>query len=176
MPDAEPLPVPEVPPGAAPVAMEQRPSMDEQLEAHLLGTDPPATVAQQSQTTPSTTAPQVLDMGGFLAGLRKSIPWARAQQVLVATPVPRWPKQSLIPVPVAEVQTTKPPTVRELLARQAAGETPKEPTPEVPQPTALRSPLAREVLHYGDWRTGVHRHGCRNAGGTDGALKWSDDR
>ena len=38
-----------------------------------------------------------------------------------------------------------PPTVRELLARQAVGETPKEPTLEVPQPTALRSPLAREV-------------------------------
>ena len=62
-----------------------------------------------------------------------------------ATPVPRWLKQSWIPVPMAEVQTTKPPTVRELLARQAAGETPKEPTPEVPQPTALRSPPAREV-------------------------------
>ena len=46
---------------------------------------------------------------------------------------------------MAEAQTTKPPTVRELLARQAVGETPKEPTPEVPQPTALRSPLAREV-------------------------------
>ena len=46
---------------------------------------------------------------------------------------------------MAEVQTTKPPTVRELLARQAVGETPKEPTAEVPQPTALRSPLAREV-------------------------------
>ena len=46
---------------------------------------------------------------------------------------------------MAEVQTTKPPTVRELLARQAARETPKEPTPEAPQPTALRSPPAREV-------------------------------
>ena len=46
---------------------------------------------------------------------------------------------------MAEVQMTKPPTVRELLARQAAGETPKEPTPEVPQPTELRSPPAREV-------------------------------
>ena len=46
---------------------------------------------------------------------------------------------------MAEVQTTKPPTVRELLARQAAGETAKEPTLEVPQPTALRSPPAREV-------------------------------
>ena len=46
---------------------------------------------------------------------------------------------------MAEVQTTKPPTVRELLARQAEGEIPREPTPEVPQPTALRSPLAREV-------------------------------
>ena len=65
--------------------------------------------------------------------------------MLVATPVPRQPKQSWIPVPMAEAQTTKPPTVRELLARQAAGETPKEPTPEAPQPTALRSPLAREV-------------------------------
>ena len=65
--------------------------------------------------------------------------------MLVATPVQRWPKQSWIPVPMAEVQTTKPPTVRELLARQAAGETPKEPTQEMPQPTALRSPLARKV-------------------------------
>ena len=119
--------------------------MDKQLEAHLLGTDPPATVAQQSQTTPSSTAPQVPDMGGFLARLRKSIPQAGARQVLVVTPISRRPKQSWIPVPVAEVQTTKPPTVRELLARQAAGETPKEPTSEVPQPTALRSPLAREV-------------------------------
>ena len=65
--------------------------------------------------------------------------------MLVATPVPRWPKQSWIPVPVAKVQTTKPPTVRELLARQAVGETPREPTPEAPQPTALRSPPAGEV-------------------------------
>ena len=145
VPDVEPPLVPEVPPGAVLVAMEQRPSMDEQLEAHLLGMDPPATVAQQSQTAPSSMAPQVPDMGGFLARLRKSIPWAGAQQVLVATPVLRWPKQSWIPVPMAEVQTTKPPTVRELLARQAAGKTPKEPTPEVPQPTALRSPPAREV-------------------------------
>ena len=84
-------------------------------------------------------------MGGFLAGLRKSIPQAGARQVLVATPVLRWPKQSWIPVPIAETQMTKPPTVRELLARQAVGETPKKPTPETPQPTALRSPPAREV-------------------------------
>ena len=145
VPDAEPLLVLEVPPGAAPVAMEQRPSMDEQLEAHLLGADPPATVAQQSQTVPSSMVPQVPDMGGFLARLRKSIPRATVRQVLVATPFPRWPKQSWIPVSMAEVQTTKPPTVRELLARQAAGEIPKEPTPEAPQPTALRSPPAREV-------------------------------
>ena len=46
---------------------------------------------------------------------------------------------------MAEAQTTKPLTVRELLARQAARETPGEPTPETPQPTALRSPPAREV-------------------------------
>ena len=127
------------------MAMEQRSSMDEQLEAHLLSMDPPATVAQQSQTASSSTVPQVPDMGGFLARLRKSIPWAGARQVLVATPVPRQPKQSWVPVPMAEAQMTKPPTVRELLARQAAGETPKEPTPEAPQPTALRSPPAREV-------------------------------
>ena len=144
-PDAELLPVPEVPPGTAPVAMEQRSGMDEQLEAHLLGANPSATVAQPSQTASSSTAPQVLDMGGFLVGLRKSIPQAGVQQVLVATPVLRQPKQSWVPVPVAEAQMTKPPTVRELLARQAAGETPEEPTPKVPQPTALRSPLAREV-------------------------------
>ena len=119
--------------------------MDEQLEAHLLSADPPATVVQPSQTASSSTVPQVPDMGGFLARLRKSIPWARARQVFTATLVPRQPKQSWIPVPVAEAQTTKAPTVRELLARQAVGETPKEPTPEVPQPTALRSSLAREV-------------------------------
>ena len=65
--------------------------------------------------------------------------------MLVATPFPRQPKQSWVPVPVAEAQTTKPPTVRELLARQEVGETPEEPTPEAPQPTALRSPPAREV-------------------------------
>ena len=46
---------------------------------------------------------------------------------------------------MAEAQTTKPPTVRELLARQTVRETPKRPTPEVPQPTALRSPPASEV-------------------------------
>ena len=65
--------------------------------------------------------------------------------MVVATPLLRWPKQSWIPVPVAEAQTTKPPTVRELLARQVARGTPKEPTPEASQPIALRSPLAREV-------------------------------
>ena len=65
--------------------------------------------------------------------------------MLVATPVLRWPKQYWVPVPMAEAQMTKPPTVRKLLARQTARETPEEPTPEAPQPTALRSPLAREV-------------------------------
>ena len=74
-PDVELLPVLEVPPGAAPVAVEQRSGMDEQLEAHLLGADPLATVAQPSQTMSSSMVPQVPDMGGFLAGLRKSIPW-----------------------------------------------------------------------------------------------------
>ena len=91
-PDTELLPVLEVPPGAVLVAMEQRPSMDEQLEAHLLGADPPATVAQQSQTASSSMAPQGLDMGGFLARLRKSIPRAGVPQALVTTPVPRRPK------------------------------------------------------------------------------------
>ena len=74
VPDTEPPPVPGVPPGAALMAIEWRTSLDEQLEAHLLGAEPPATVAQQSLTTASSTAPQGPDMGGFLAGLRKSIP------------------------------------------------------------------------------------------------------
>ena len=73
-PNTEPLPVPEVPPGAVPMAVEWRPSLDEQLEAHLLGMDPPATVAQQSQTASSSMASQGPDMGGFLARLRKLIP------------------------------------------------------------------------------------------------------
>ena len=75
-PDAEPPPVPGVPPGAAPTAVEWRTSLDKQLEAHLLGAEPPATVAQQSRTAASSTAPQDPDMGGSLARLRKSIPWA----------------------------------------------------------------------------------------------------
>ena len=73
-PDMELPPVLEVPPGAALVAVEHRSSMDEQLEVHLLSTDPLTTVAQPSQTVSSLMASQVPDMGGFLAGLRKSIP------------------------------------------------------------------------------------------------------
>ena len=46
---------------------------------------------------------------------------------------------------MAEAQATRPPTVRELLAWQAVKEIPKGSLLEVPQPTALRSPLAREV-------------------------------
>ena len=53
--------------------------------------------------------------------------------------------QTWIPVPVAEAWTTRPPTVRELLAMQAVKEIPKGSLLEVPQPTALRSPLVREV-------------------------------
>ena len=84
-------------------------------------------------------------MGGFLAGLRKSIPQAGTQQAVVTTPVPRRSKQTWIPVPVAEAQMTRPPTVRELLARQAAKEIPRGSLLEAPQPTALRSPPAGEV-------------------------------
>ena len=61
------------------------------------------------------------------------------------TPVLRWSKQTWILVPVAEARTTRPLTVRELLARQAVKEIPKGSLLEVPQPTALSSPLAREV-------------------------------
>ena len=46
---------------------------------------------------------------------------------------------------MAEAQTTRPPTVRELLARQVAKEIPEGSLLEAPQPTALRSPLVREV-------------------------------
>ena len=63
----------------------------------------------------------------------------------MTTPVPRQSKQTWILVPVAEARTTRPPTVRELLARQAAKEIPGGSLLEVPQPTALRSPLARKV-------------------------------
>ena len=65
--------------------------------------------------------------------------------MLVATPLPRQPKQSWVPVPMAKAHMTKPSTVRELLARQAVGETPGEPTPDAPRPADLRSSLAREV-------------------------------
>ena len=88
-PDAESLPVPEVPLGAALMAVEQRTSLDKQLEAHLLGAASMATVAQQSQTAASSTAPQGLDMGGFLARLRKSIPRVGTRQAVVTTHVPR---------------------------------------------------------------------------------------
>ena len=64
---------------------------------------------------------------------------------MVTTHVPRQSKQTWIPVPVAEAQTTRPPTVRELLAKQAAKEIPGGSLLEVPQPNALRSPPAREV-------------------------------
>ena len=143
-PDAEPPPVPEVPPGAAPMAVGQRTSLDKQLEAHLLGAEPLATVAQQSQTAASSIAPQGLDMRGFLARLRKSIPWAGTRQTVVTTPIPRRPKQTWIPVPVAEAQTTRPPTVRELLTKQAVKEISGGPMWETPPLTALRSPMARE--------------------------------
>ena len=63
----------------------------------------------------------------------------------MTTPVLRWSKQTWIPVSVAEARTTRSPTVRELLARQAAKEIPGGSLLEVPQPTALRSPLVREV-------------------------------
>ena len=64
---------------------------------------------------------------------------------MVTTPVPRRSKQTWIPVPVAEAQMTRSLTVRELLARQAVKEIPRGSLLEVPQPTALRSPPAREV-------------------------------
>ena len=63
----------------------------------------------------------------------------------MTTPVPRQSKQTWIPVPVAEAQMTRPPTVRELLAWQATKEIPEGSLLEAPQPTALRSPPAREV-------------------------------
>ena len=88
-PDAESLPVLGVPLGAALMAVDWRTSLDKQLEAHLLGAEPLATVTQQSQTAFSSTAPQGPDMGGFLAGLRKSIPQAGTQQAVVTIPVPR---------------------------------------------------------------------------------------
>ena len=176
VPDVESPPVPGVPPGAALTAIEWRTSLDEQLEAHLLGTEPPATVAQQSQTAASSTAPQGPDMEGFLAGLRKSIPRAGTRQAVVTTPVPRWSKQTWIPVPVAEAWMTRLLTVRELLARQAVKEIPGGSLLEVPQPTALRSPPGKGGFHCRDWRARAHHHGCGSAEGTNSALKWNGDR
>ena len=69
---------PEGPRETAPVPMEQRSGMDKQLEAHLLSTYLPTTVAQPSQTTSSSMAPQVLELGSFLTGLRESITRGRA--------------------------------------------------------------------------------------------------
>ena len=46
---------------------------------------------------------------------------------------------------MAKAWTTRPPTIRELLARQAVKEIPRGSLLEAPQPTALRSPPAREV-------------------------------
>ena len=63
----------------------------------------------------------------------------------MTTTVPRWSKQTWIPVPVAEAQRTRPLIVRELLVRQAAKEIPGGSLLEAPQPTVLRSPLARKV-------------------------------
>ena len=130
---------------AAPTSIGQKTSLDEQLEAHLLGTEPPAAVVLQSQTPTSLMAPQGPDMGGFLARLRKSIPWAGTQQTVVTTPIPRWSKQTWILVPVAEAQMTRPLTVKELLAKQAVKEIPEGLMLETPPPTTLRSPMAREV-------------------------------
>ena len=63
---------------------------------------------------------------------------------MVATPFPRQPKQTWIPVPVAEAQTTRPLTVKELLARQAVKEIPGGLMLETPPPTALRLPTVKE--------------------------------
>ena len=60
----------------------------------------------------------------------------------MTTPVQRQSKQTWIPVPVAEARTTRPPTVRELLARQAVKEIPRG---SLHHTTVLRSPPAREV-------------------------------
>ena len=83
-------------------------------------------------------------MGGFLAGLRKSIPRAGIRQTVVTTIVPRQSKQTWIEVPVAEAQTTRALTVKELLAKQAVKEIPGGPMLETPPSTALRSPMVRE--------------------------------
>ena len=75
-PDVELPPVLEVPRGAAPVAVKQGPSMDEQLEAHLLSVDPPGHSGPAKPDHGQLNGTPVLDMEGFLARLRKSIPRA----------------------------------------------------------------------------------------------------
>ena len=64
--------------------------------------------------------------------------------MVVTTPILRQSRQTWIPIPMAEAQTTRPPTVKELLAKQAVKEISGGPMLEAPPPTALRSPPARE--------------------------------
>ena len=168
--------MPGVPPGAALTAVEWGTSLDEQLEAHLLGAEPPATVAQQSQTAASSTAPQGPDMRGFLAGLRKSIPQAGTRQAVVTTPVPRRSKQTWILVPVAEAQTTRPPTVRGVIGQAGSERNSQKITSRGATAHCIEVTPGEGGFHHGDWRARAHRFGCRSVEGSNGALKRNSDR
>ena len=156
-PDAEPQPVLEVPPGAAPMVIEQKSSLDEQLEAHLLGMEPPATVAQQSQTATRSIAPQGPDMGGFLAGLRKSIPQAGAQQTVVTTPDQ---------TPDCEGVASHTGSERNSRRVDAGNST----------TNCIEVIRGEGRYHHGNWKTRICPHGHGSTGGTNSALKQIDNR
>ena len=75
-PDVEPLPVPGSATGSCPDGRRMEDKLRQTAGGPSAWHRTPATVAQQSQTAASSTAPQGPDMGGFLARLRKSILWA----------------------------------------------------------------------------------------------------
>ena len=88
----------------------------------------------------------------------------------------RWPKQTWIPVPVAEAQTARHPNCKGIVG-QTGGE-------RNPQGTNLRGVTTHciEITHskgsacHGNGKTGAHSHGQVNTRGADGALDWSHNQ
>ena len=91
------------------------------------------------------------------------------------TSVPRQSKQTWIPVPVAKAQMTRPLTVRELLARQAAKEIPKGSLTRGVTTHCIEVTPGKGGFHHRDWRARAHHHGHGSTEGTNGALKQNGD-
>ena len=67
------------------------------------------------------------------------------------------------------------PNCEGIVGQTGSGRNPQRTNPRGATTHCIKVTPGKGSFHYGDWRTGAHRHGCRNAGGTNGALKWSDD-